>query len=45
MLWKHEVKNTFDLYILNIPWIVFLALMGVAELAKGIEYTDPIRTR
>ena len=23
----------------------FLALMGVAELAKGIEYTDPIRTR
>lgn len=22
-----------------------LALMGVAELAKGIEYTDPIKTR
>ena len=22
----------------------FLALMGVAELAKGVEYTDPITT-
>ena len=29
----------------TLTWFECLALMGAGELAKGVEYTDPIRTR
>lgn len=40
-----ETRGKWIKNLMLIINVFCLALMGVAELAKGIEYTDPIKTR